>query len=72
MVSADHLVKLFTFTIRFQLPPSATYAVLRNKCSEFGEVQRVDEKGSGTCIVTFASEWDAERAISILSDTFLA
>ncbi|KRT83924.1 RNA binding protein [Oryctes borbonicus] len=45
------------------LPPTASYQMLRDKCLEFGDVQRVEEKGTGTVLVAFATEWEAERAI---------
>lgn len=52
--------------VAFQLPPTASYQMLRDKCLEFGDVQRVEEKGTGTVLVAFGTEWEAERAISIL------
>lgn len=54
----------------FQLPPTASFKMLNDKCREFGDVQNIEDKGNGTVVVTFANEWDAERAISILLTRF--
>lgn len=40
--------------------------MLTEKCNEFGNVQRIEDKGSGTVLVIYGNEWEAERAISIL------
>ncbi|XP_018320026.1 myelin expression factor 2 [Agrilus planipennis] len=45
------------------LPPTAGLRMLSEKCAEFGEVQRIDDKGSGSVLVMYSSEWEAERAI---------
>ncbi|KAF5277404.1 hypothetical protein FQA39_LY06217 [Lamprigera yunnana] len=49
------------------LPPTATYKMLNEKCNEFGDVKQIEDKGNAGILVTFSSEWEAERAISILS-----
>ncbi|KAF5301539.1 hypothetical protein FQR65_LT08844 [Abscondita terminalis] len=48
------------------LPPNASYKMITEKCREFGEVQRFEDKGNSGILVVFASEWEAETAISIL------
>ncbi|KAK5650527.1 hypothetical protein RI129_001556 [Pyrocoelia pectoralis] len=45
------------------LPPTASYKMITEKCSEFGEVQRFEDKGNNGLLVVFSSEWEAERAI---------
>jgi len=45
------------------LPPTASYKMLTEKCNEFGDVQRVEDKGNSGILVAFATEWEAERAI---------
>lgn len=45
------------------LPPNASYKMITEKCREFGEVQRFEDKGNSGILVVFASEWEAERAI---------
>lgn len=41
--------------------------MLSEKCNEFGDVQRVEDKGNGSVLVVYNSEWEAENALSILS-----
>ncbi|XP_045483012.1 heterogeneous nuclear ribonucleoprotein M-like [Harmonia axyridis] len=48
------------------LPTSASYKMLHDKFSEFGEVQHFEEKSAGTMLVMYANEWQAERAIKNL------
>ncbi|KAK9879193.1 hypothetical protein WA026_004042 [Henosepilachna vigintioctopunctata] len=48
------------------LPASASYKMLHDKFSEFGDVQNFEEKGTGTMLVMYANEWQAERAIKNL------
>ncbi|XP_044761221.1 myelin expression factor 2-like [Coccinella septempunctata] len=48
------------------LPTNASYKVLHDKFSEFGDVQHFEEKGTGTMLVMYANEWQAERAIKNL------
>lgn len=50
-----------------QLPPTASYKMLSEKCNEFGDVQHVEEKGSGSVLVVYNTSWEAENALSILS-----
>ncbi|XP_031332311.1 myelin expression factor 2 isoform X2 [Photinus pyralis] len=45
------------------LPPTASYKMITEKCSEFGEVQRFEDKGNNGLLVVFGSQWEAERAI---------
>lgn len=49
-----------------QIPPTASYKMITEKCNEFGQVQRIEDKGNSGVLVVFTSEWEAERAISIL------
>ncbi|KAL3279534.1 hypothetical protein HHI36_017043 [Cryptolaemus montrouzieri] len=48
------------------LPPSASYKMLHDKFTEFGDVQHFEEKGTGTVLVMYGTEWQAERAIKNL------
>lgn len=48
------------------LPPTASYKLLNEKFSEFGDVQGFEEKGHGSVLVTYGSDWQAERAIKNL------
>ncbi|KAK4883054.1 hypothetical protein RN001_006373 [Aquatica leii] len=45
------------------LPPSASYKMLSEKCNEFGNVQRIEDKGNSGILITFSTEWEAEQAI---------
>lgn len=54
------------FQFIFQLPPTAQYKLITEKCQEFGAVENFEEQGIGSLLVTFMTEWDAERAMSIL------
>ncbi|XP_057671459.1 myelin expression factor 2-like isoform X2 [Diorhabda carinulata] len=48
------------------LPSSVSYKLLNEKCSEFGEVQGFEAKGPGSVLLTYASDWQAEKAIKNL------
>lgn len=48
------------------LPPSASFKLLQDKLNEFGEVSYWEEKGTGSYLVVYANEWQAERAIKNL------
>ncbi|XP_060524078.1 myelin expression factor 2 [Cylas formicarius] len=48
------------------LPPSTSFKLLQEKLNEFGEVSYWEEKGTGSYLVVYASEWQAERAIKNL------
>ncbi|XP_057666604.1 myelin expression factor 2-like [Diorhabda carinulata] len=48
------------------LPPMASYKLLSEKFSEFGEVQGFEEKSHGSILITYGSDWQAERAIKNL------
>lgn len=50
-----------------QLPPNTTWQMLRDKFQDAGEVKFAEMRGTDMGMVRFASEWDAERAVSILS-----
>lgn len=50
----------------FQLPPTASYKMLHEKFTEFGEVHGFEEKGHGSVLITYGSDWQAERAIKNL------
>jgi len=45
------------------LPSTATYKLVSDKCQEFGSVEDVEQQQNGNIIVTFHTEWEAERAI---------
>ncbi|KAL1139576.1 hypothetical protein AAG570_006558, partial [Ranatra chinensis] len=49
------------------LPPGTTWQVLRDKCRDAGDVKFAEMRGKDTGVVQFASQWDAQRAVSILS-----
>jgi hypothetical protein len=40
--------------------------MLSEKFSEFGDVQHLEEKGTGSMLVVYAADWQAERAIKNL------
>lgn len=44
------------------LPPSATYKVMLDKLSEYGDVKFMEEKGQGSVLVIYGSDWQAESA----------
>ncbi|CAG9830384.1 unnamed protein product [Diabrotica balteata] len=48
------------------LPPSASYKLLHEKFTEFGDVHGFEEKMHGSVLVTYGSDWQAERAIKNL------
>ncbi|EFN89776.1 Myelin expression factor 2 [Harpegnathos saltator] len=48
------------------LPPNTTWQMLRDKFQDAGEVKFAEMRGTDMGMVRFASEWDAERAVSIL------
>ncbi|PSN45266.1 Myelin expression factor 2 [Blattella germanica] len=48
------------------LPPAATWQMLRDKFRECGEVKFAEMRGKDVGLVRFASDWDAERAVRIL------
>lgn len=50
----------------FQLPPTASYKMLHEKFTEFGDVHGFEEKGHGSVLITYGSDWQAERAIKNL------
>ncbi|XP_058795800.1 myelin expression factor 2 [Phymastichus coffea] len=49
------------------LPPNTTWQVLRDKCQDIGEVKFAEMRGADVGMVRFASEWDAERAVSMMN-----
>uniref|UniRef100_A0ABD2WR97 RRM domain-containing protein n=1 Tax=Trichogramma kaykai TaxID=54128 RepID=A0ABD2WR97_9HYME len=49
------------------LPPNTTWQMVRDKCQEIGEVKFAEMRGSDFAVVRFASEWDAERAVSLMN-----
>ncbi|EZA60316.1 Heterogeneous nuclear ribonucleoprotein M [Ooceraea biroi] len=51
------------------LPPNTTWQMLRDKFQDAGEVKFAEMRGTDMGMVRFASEWDADRAVSILSKT---
>ncbi|XP_072377131.1 uncharacterized protein [Diabrotica undecimpunctata] len=48
------------------LPSTLSYNLLNEKCQEFGDVQGFDTKGQGSVLLTYASDWQAEKAIKNL------
>lgn len=62
-ISYYFLINAYCF---FQLPPSASFKLLQDKLNEFGEVSYWEEKGTGSYLVVYANEWQAERAIKNL------
>ncbi|XP_044257740.1 myelin expression factor 2 isoform X2 [Tribolium madens] len=48
------------------LPASASYKMLNEKFNEFGDVQHIEEKGTGTMLIVYSADWQAERAIKNL------
>lgn len=50
-----------------QLPPAATWQMLRDKFRECGDVKYAEMRGKDIGLVRFGSDWDAERAVRILS-----
>ncbi|KAJ8965075.1 hypothetical protein NQ314_004476 [Rhamnusium bicolor] len=49
------------------LPPTTSYKMLHEKFTEYGDVMSFEEKLPGSVLVSYGSDWQAERAISILS-----
>lgn len=45
--------------------------MLRDKFQDVGEVKFAEMRGTDMGMVRFASEWDAERAVCILSNSLL-
>lgn len=54
------------FIYLFQLPPTASYKMLHEKFTEFGDVHSFEEKNHGSVLITYGSDWQAERAIKNL------
>lgn len=50
-----------------QLPPAATWQMLRDKFRECGDVKYAEMRGKDIGLVRFSNDWDAERAVRILS-----
>ncbi|XP_012268879.1 myelin expression factor 2 isoform X2 [Athalia rosae] len=48
------------------LPPTTTWQMLRDKFQDVGEVKFAEMRGSDVGLVRFASEWEAERAVSLM------
>lgn len=40
--------------------------MLHEKFNEFGDVQHMEEKGTGSMCIMYSTDWQADRAISIL------
>lgn len=58
---------LITAWCLLQLPPAATWQMLRDKFRECGDVKYAEMRGKDIGLVRFSSDWDAERAVRILS-----
>lgn len=54
----------------FQLPPSITWQILRDKFNAIGDVKFVEMRGKDFGLVRFGSELEAERAVRILLKNF--
>ncbi|XP_023025459.1 uncharacterized protein [Leptinotarsa decemlineata] len=48
------------------LPPTASYKMLHEKFTEFGDIHGFEEKAHGSVLITYGSDWQAERAIKNL------
>lgn len=48
------------------LPPTASYKMLHEKFTEYGDVVSFEEKSPGSVLVGYGSDWQAERAIKNL------
>lgn len=57
-------LKLIDFFL--QLPATASYKMLHEKFTEFGDIHGFEEKGHGSVLITYGSDWQAERAIKNL------
>lgn len=76
-VCISHCVTIYRLALRasfisvalifVQLPPNTTWQMLRDKFQDAGEVKFAEMRGTDMGMVRFASEWDADRAVSILS-----
>ncbi|XP_015126728.1 myelin expression factor 2 isoform X2 [Diachasma alloeum] len=49
------------------LPPNTTWQMLRDKFQDIGEVKFAEMRGNDLGMIRFASEWDAERAVSMMN-----
>ncbi|KAG5328950.1 MYEF2 factor, partial [Acromyrmex heyeri] len=49
------------------LPPNTTWQMLRDKFQDAGEVKFAEMRGADMGMVRFASEWDAERAVTMMN-----
>lgn len=49
------------------LPPNTTWQMLRDKFQDAGEVKFAEMRGADMGLVRFASEWDAERAVTMMN-----
>lgn len=49
------------------LPPTFSWQNLHDRFSEVGEVRFAELKGSGTALVRFASDRDAQRAVNVMN-----
>ncbi|XP_063982564.1 myelin expression factor 2 [Diachasmimorpha longicaudata] len=49
------------------LPPNTTWQNLRDKFQDIGEVKFAEMRGNDLGMIRFASEWDAERAVSMMN-----
>ncbi|KAJ8971510.1 hypothetical protein NQ317_008456 [Molorchus minor] len=48
------------------LPTTASYKMLHEKFTEYGDVMLMEEKSPGSVLITYGSDWQAERAIKNL------
>ncbi|XP_069697264.1 myelin expression factor 2-like [Periplaneta americana] len=48
------------------LPPAATWQMLRDKFRECGDVKFAEMRGKDIGLVRFSSDWDAERAVHMM------
>jgi hypothetical protein len=55
-----------------QLPPAATWQMLRDKFRDCGDVKYAEMRTKDIGLVRFSNDWDAERAVRILSRHFMS
>ncbi|XP_021933675.1 myelin expression factor 2 isoform X2 [Zootermopsis nevadensis] len=53
------------------LPPAATWQMLRDKFRECGDVKYAEMRGKDIGLVRFSSDWDAERAVHMMDHSRL-
>lgn len=64
--SAGNGSRLSDTVIVKNLPPAATWQMLRDKFRECGDVKYAEMRGKDIGLVRFSSDWDAERAVHMM------